>query len=116
MRIRNITRHIPVYIIAIGLLLPMATGGCASVALRAGAAIEADISKQRVWTDQYESIVRDQIDDYRLEIRSLSKDSFQQAMEMRVSLLEFMEEYRPKLIAQRLLERFKAIKKEVDRE
>lgn len=79
--------------------------------LRVGAAIEADIAEQRAWTVQYKEIVRDQIEDYRLEIRALSKTSFQEAMEMRVRLLQFMEEYRPKLISRRLLDRLKAIKR-----
>lgn len=116
MNIRKMTRHIPVYVIAVGLLLPMTTGGCAGVLPVAVAAIQADIAKQREWTLKYEAVVRDQIDDYRLEIKDLSKTSFEQAMEMRVSLLKFMEEYRPKLIAQRLLDRLKAIKKDGDRE
>ena len=98
------------------LLLSLTLAGCASIALEAGRIAEADLTKQQLWIAQMEAIVEDQVDDFRLEIKLLARDNFEAAMAMRLELLEFMEQWRPRLVIERLFERLRAIKARATRE
>lgn len=100
-------------ILAAFLSVSLLTGGCAAVAVKAGMAVEADIAKQQAWTEQMDRIVADQVDAFRLEIKRLERadNGFETAMDMRLELLAFMENWRPQLIVERLFERLRKIRK-----
>lgn len=72
-----------------------------------------DVVKQLAWTVQMEQVVTDQVMDFRIEIARLAKtdNGFEAAMDMRIKLLVFMEEWRPNLIVERFFDRLKEIRK-----